>query len=45
MGNGYKEINRNTLTKEVNRSLSEKLIKFMLKISPFFLGEDCQRVL
>lgn len=45
MGSEYKELNRNTLTKEVNRSLSEKLIKFMLKVSPFFLCEDGQKVM
>lgn len=40
-----RELNRNTLTKEVNRSLSEKLIKFLLKISPYFMSEDCQKII
>jgi hypothetical protein len=45
MAEQNREINRNTLTKQANRELSEKLIKFMLKISPFFLASDCQKVL
>jgi hypothetical protein len=45
MAEENREINRNTLTKDVNRNLSEKLTKFLLKLSPYFLTQDCQRVI
>lgn len=45
MAEENREINRNTLTKDINRNLSEKLIKFLLKLSPYFLSQDCQRVI
>ena len=45
MADSNREINRNTLSKDGNRELSEKLIKFLLKLSPFFLTSDCQKVI
>jgi Na+/citrate or Na+/malate symporter len=37
MSSENKDINRNTLNKQSNRELSETLVRFMLKISPFFM--------
>lgn len=45
MSADHRELNRNTLTKDINRGLSEKLIRFMLKISPYFMSEDCQKII
>lgn len=38
MSADHRELNRNTLTKDINLGLSEKLIRFMLKISPYFMS-------
>ena len=36
---------RNTLGKEENRKLSEKLVRFMVRAAPYFMVEDCQKVM
>ena len=45
MSSANREIVRNTLTKANNRELSETLVRFMLKLSPYFMVPDCQKVM
>ncbi len=44
MGEGLKELNRNTLTKDENAQLSRKLEKFIIELAPYLLNSECQQV-